>query len=359
MESTNLSAVVFQGGGAFGSYEYGAFKALWDWGIRPKVVTGVSIGAVNAAVIAGCKNDNPPAALDELWDRLSALPMPGLPDGLHHLLSMPFNPGMYAPNPWLFISPFTQTYFSDTYLLEKTLNEMIDWEKLNRGTTRLAVTSLNIETGKLEVFANFPQEGNQGQPTVLNASHILASGALPPGFPMVQIDGSHYWDGGLFDNTPLKPAFKALNGFKDSSEQNYTRSVYVFSLFPQRGVVPKNLLEVDDRKMSISFECKIDYDKKLYQKMNSLREFAHKVDALLPSDSPLRHDEGFQDLLSYQPFSPPIIIELTENYSLKEQLLMPGTDFTHKTIQHRCGVGYQIAMATLDGMLPQTDRIIR
>lgn len=349
MESVNLSAVVFQGGGAFGSYEYGAFKALWDRGIRPRIVTGVSIGAVNAAVIAGCKNDNPPVALDELWDRLSAIPMPGLPDGLHHLLSMPFNPGMYYPNPGLFISPFTQTYFSDTRLLERTLNEMIDWEKLNQGTTRLAVTSLNIETGKLEVFANFSQDGDQSQPTMLNASHILASGALPPGFPMVQINGSHYWDGGLFDNTPLKPAFKALNAFKDSPKQKYTRSIYVFSLFPQRGMVPKTLLEVEDRKMSISFECKVDYDQKLYQKMNSFREFAHKVDAVLPRDSPLRNDEGFTDLLSYEPFSPPIIIELTEKYSLKEQVLMPGTDFTHKTIKHRCDVGYQITMETLDG----------
>ncbi|MBF0175034.1 MAG: patatin-like phospholipase family protein [Magnetococcales bacterium] len=352
MESTRLSAVVFQGGGAFGAYEYGAFKALWDKGIHPRIVTGVSIGAVNAAVIAGCRNDNPPAALDELWHRISALPMPGIPDGLHHLLSLPYNPGMYYTNPGVFFAPWFQTSFSDTAPLAKTLNDMIDWDKLNHGPTRLAVTALNIETGKLEVFANFDQNevnsASAGQRRLLDVRHILASGALPPELPMVELDGQHYWDGGLFDNTPLKPAFKALNGIKDTATETFLRSVYVFSLFPQRGMVPKNMLEVRSRKTSINFECKVEFDRKLYKKINRYREFAQKMDAMLPDDSPLRHDEGFMDLRSYQPVPPPIVFELTENYSLQEQALMPGTDFTRKTIEHRCQTGYRIVMDTLN-----------
>ncbi|MBF0107815.1 MAG: patatin-like phospholipase family protein [Magnetococcales bacterium] len=352
MESNHLSAVVFQGGGAFGAYEYGAFTALWEKGIRPSVVTGVSIGAVNAAVIAGCRNDDPVAALDELWQRLSALPMPGIPDALHHLLSLPYNPGMYYTNPGLFFAPWSQTFFSNPSPLAKTLDDLIDWDKLNHGPIRLAVTSLNIESGRLEVFANFAGIGQDSSPPggrrPIDARHILASGALPPGFPMVEIDGGHYWDGGLFDNTPLKPAFKGLNGIKDAPGQTCRRTVYVLSLFPQKGVVPKNMIEVDSRKTNINFECKIDYDLKLFQKMNRFREFAMKVDELLPPDSPLREDEGFKDLRAYQPFTPPVVIELTESYSIGEQALIPGTDFTRKTIGHRRDVGYRIALETLE-----------
>ncbi|MBF0422291.1 MAG: patatin-like phospholipase family protein [Magnetococcales bacterium] len=347
METKKLTAFVFQGGGAFGAYEYGAFKALWEEGIRPDIVTGVSIGAVNAAVVAGCRNNDPPAALDELWKRFSAVPMPGLPEGLHHLLSLPFNPGMYYTNPGLFFSPLTQTHYAVTTLLEKTLNDLIDWDKLNQGPMHFAVTATNIETGLLEMFANFNVADEEApgpiKPPPIHALHILASGALPPGFPMVEIDNHYYWDGGLFDNTPLKPAFKALNNHKDSANITYDRSVYVFALFPHQGLVPKNMLEVNNRKMSIAFETKMGYDQKLYRKINDMRQFAYEVDRILPSDSPLRHHPGFQDLLSYQPVPPPIVIELTETYSLRELALVPGTDFTHQTIQQRCDTGYRIA----------------
>ncbi|MBF0414570.1 MAG: patatin-like phospholipase family protein [Magnetococcales bacterium] len=352
MTMETINAMVFQGGGAFGAYEYGAFKALWDQGVTPNIVTGVSIGAVNAAVVAGCRNNDPPAALDALWSRISAVPMPGLPQGLHHLLSLSFNPGMYYTNPGLFFSPLTQTHFAVTTLLENTLNDLVDWDKLNDGPMRLAVTATNVETGLLEVFANYDGAAATGDgPSKrrrISALHILASGALPPGFPMVEIDHQFYWDGGLFDNTPLKPAFRALNGYQDTSDKQYRRSVYVFSLFPHRGVVPKNMLEVNDRKMSISFESKIDFDRKMYEKINSFREFAQKMDQSLPTDSPLREDPGFKDLLSYQPVPPPVFIELTEKYSLRELALVPGTDFTRETILKRSETGYRIARETLD-----------
>lgn len=352
MTIETINAMVFQGGGAFGAYEYGAFKALWDQGVTPNIVTGVSIGAVNAAVVAGCRNDDPPAALDELWSRISAVPMPGLPQGLHHLLSLSFNPGMYYTNPGLFFSPLTQTHFAVTTLLEKTLNDLVDWDKLNNGPTRLAVTATNVETGLLEVFANYDGAGSNGvgqtKHRQINALHILASGALPPGFPMVELDSQYYWDGGLFDNTPLKPAFKALNEYQDSADKQYHRAVYVFSLFPHRGMVPKNMLEVNDRKMSISFESKIDFDRKMYKKINSFREFAHKVDQSIPVDSPLRAEPGFKDLLSYQPVPSPVFIELTEKYSLRELALVPGTDFTRETILKRSETGYRIARETLE-----------
>ncbi len=343
------TAVVFQGGGAFGAYELGAFRALWEKGIRPDVVTGVSIGAINAAVIAGCKNDDPPAALAELWDRLTVIPMPGLPDWLHHLLTMPYNPGMYALNPKLFLSPLTATSYSDTDLLRVTLNDLINWDKLNSGATKLAVTALNVGSGQLTVFRNYadPMARDQDVGVPLSAEHILASGSLPPAFPMTQVGSESFWDGGLFSNTPLKPAFKALQAIDDPDGSEVYRQIVIMALFPPTGKIPENMVEVETRKTDIAFGCKIDYDIELYEKIKSFREFAELVATECEGKEKILQSAGFKQLMAYKPIHKLLRIDLEEQGSLLEQKLIPGADFTQKTIMDRSLYGYEIAKRIL------------
>ena len=339
------TAIVLQGGGAYGAFEYGAMKAIFDHGIKPDVVTGVSIGAINAAVIAGCKNNDPVIGLGELWERLTVFSMPGLPDWLHHLLTMPYNPGMYTLNPKLFYNPTQAISYSDTGLLKKTLNDLIDWEKLNKKNPdiKLAVTALNIETGKLTVFRNYvdPAARNQDIGPPLTADHIIASGSLPPAFPMTQITEASYWDGGLFNNTPLKPAFKALQAI-DGDPDDTERRIIVLALFPPSGEVPKNMTEVETRKTDIAFECKIDFDKELYAKIKDFRDFAELVKSKLPKDKQIQDHPGFQRLMAYKSIHKLIEVKLDPKETLLEQSLIPGADFTQKTIKERTALGEKI-----------------
>jgi NTE family protein len=349
------TAIVFQGGGAYGAYELGAFKALWDNGIKPDVVTGVSIGAVNAAVIAGCKNDDPPKALDELWRRLTVIPMPGLPDWLHHLLTMPYNPGMYSLNTQFLLSPFTATSYSDTGLLKDTLNDIVDWKKLNKGAIKLAVTALNVGTGKLTVFRNYkdPKARSQDVGPPITADHIIASGSLPPAFPMTQIDEDSYWDGGLFSNTPLKPAFKALQAINDGAAKDVQRKIIVLALFPPAGKIPENMVEVETRKTDVAFGCKIDSDVELYKKIKEFRKFADLVTEQCEGNKSLTEkltkNEGYKKLMSYKTVDELLRIDLDGEESQLEQKLMPGADFTKKTIMERSGRGYDITTKKLLG----------
>ncbi len=346
------TAVVFQGGGAYGALEYGAMKAIYAQGIKPDVVTGVSIGAINASVFAGSKEANPIKSLEKLWKRLTAVAMPGLPDWLHHLYTLPYNPGMYSINPQLFFSPVTATSYSETNLLKDTLNELINWEKLNDPTRsiKLAVTALNIKTGKLAVFRNYvdPARKEKDVDPPITAEHIIASGSLPPAFPMTKINGDFYWDGGLFSNTPLKPAFKALQAIDDGSNQQIKRNIIVLSLFPPLGEVPFNMSEVETRKTEIAFECKIDYDKELYNKIDKFREFAELVKSKLPNDKEIQEHEGFKRLIAYKPIHKLIEIRLDPpKGTFFQHSFMPGADFTGATIKDRVKLGEEIAIKEL------------
>ena len=345
------TAIVFQGGGAFGALELGAFKKMVELGINPSVVTGVSIGAINAAVVAGCKNNNPVEALEQLWERLTVNSIPGIPNLINHVITLPYNPGMYAPNPELLYMPATATSYSVTELLKETLNQLIDWDKLNhqKNAIKLAVTALNIKTGKLAVFRNYVEPHAKaddiGPP--ITADHVVASGSLPPAFPMTQINGGTYWDGGLFSNTPLKPAIKALQSIED--DENTTevkRRIIILSLFPSAGEIPSNLAEVESRKMEIAFQCKIDFDKAHMEKIKKFHEFADLVARKLPDDPQIKNHEGFKKLMSYK-----IIHELKEvKLEVNEGFnILPGADFTRATIRRRQTLGAAIAEKALAG----------
>lgn len=347
------TAVVFQGGGAYGAFEFGAVRALDKLNIKPDVVTGVSIGAINAAVFAGCRNDDPVAALEQLWKRLTVISIPGIPNWLDHMLTLPYNPGMYYINPQLFYAPAIATSYSDTRLLHQTLNELIDWEKLNdpKRSIKLAVTALNIKTGKLAVFRNYDEPAKRdndiGPP--ITADHIVASGSLPPAFPMTTINGDAYWDGGLFNNTPLKPAIKGLQSIEDDENQNeIKRSIIILSLFPASGNVPKNMTEVESRKTEIAFECKIDFDKDHMKKIEQFKAFAELVASKYKDDPDIQKNAGFQRLMSYKQIHELVEVNLETTEEQSFPAFLPGADFTQLTIREREQLGKEITLRKLE-----------
>ena len=201
--------LVLQGGGALGSYQAGVYEALASSEYLPDWVAGISIGAINAAIIAGNAPENRVQRLRNFWEQITAPTTlwPPAPFGplaawqrrASALMALTFGqPGFFAPRPpqdW-FSSNKCISYYN-TSALKTTLERLIDFDRINSAKeTRLSVGAVNVRTSH---FAYFDSEE-----ITIRPEHVMASGALPPGFPPIEIDGEQYWDGGLFSNTPLQ-----------------------------------------------------------------------------------------------------------------------------------------------------------
>src|ERR1700748_94154 len=207
--------LVLQGGGALGSYQAGAYQALCNFDFEPDWVAGISIGAINAAIIAGNDPEKRVQRLKEFWEMVSA-PVPWNPIKTGDRGRSLFNeasaaliatfgvPGFFQPRfppapLWPQGSPQSQSYY-DTTPLRATLERLVDFDLINDVKTRLSVGAVSVTTGNFKYFDNFEFK-KLGKK--IGPEHIMASGALPPGFPSIEIEGEHYWDGGIASNTPL------------------------------------------------------------------------------------------------------------------------------------------------------------
>ena len=240
-------ALVLQGGGALGSYQAGVYEALAEAGYLPDWVAGISIGAVNAALIAGNAPEARVPALREFWEEVSMptalwpdLPLPGWGAALRQgaaLSAMTFGqPGFFRP----LLPGAANTSYYDTSCLRATLERLCDFDRINAGTIRLSVGAVNVRTGNFAYFDTGHQK--------LGPEHIMASGALPPGFPPIEIDGEQYWDGGLVSNTPLQYVL-------DDQPRRETLAFQV-DLFSARGKLPENLSEVEERRKDIQYSSR-------------------------------------------------------------------------------------------------------
>ncbi|HYZ48274.1 MAG TPA: patatin-like phospholipase family protein, partial [Sphingomonas sp.] len=247
MPLPNKVALVLQGGGALGSYQAGVYQALHEQGIEIDRVAGISIGGINAAIIAG----NPPELrskrLSAFWERVSSwmpsFPMPTDHDKwreyLHEIsagfVAMVGVPGFFGPRfvPPMLAQPGTPDALSfyDATPLRKTLDDLIDWDLLNDGPIELSVGAVNIRSGNLRFFSNRKER--------LDARHIIASGALPPGLPPVEIDGELWWDGGIVSNTPLQHLL--------DQDERLNTLVFQVDLFSARGALPRDIQDVMGR----------------------------------------------------------------------------------------------------------------
>ncbi|WP_033073189.1 patatin-like phospholipase family protein [Sphingopyxis sp. MWB1] len=250
----DLVVLVLQGGGALGSYQAGVYEALIELGIELDWVAGISIGAVNAAIIAGNDRESAPAKLREFWNEISSA-LPALPTVDNDLIRewthlgaaahvATFGvPGFFIPRwpPPAFAARQTPAAVSlyDTAPLAATLDRLVDWDRLNNGAMRLSVGAVAVETGNFRYFDTKKER--------IDARHIMASGALPPGLPPVEIDGHWYWDGGLVSNTPLEHVVAAAD-----------RDMLAFQvdLFPARGARPHDLEEAWSREKDIRYSSR-------------------------------------------------------------------------------------------------------
>src|ERR1700759_4391997 len=254
--------LVLQGGGALGSYQAGAYQALCHFDFEPEWVAGISIGAINAAIIAGNEPAKRVSRLKEFWETVS----PGAPwvpapvtkgereRSLYNETSAAFiatfgTPGFFPPRAppaplWPKGSPQAQSFY-DTAPLRKTLERLVDFDRINDLKCRLSVGAVSVTTGNLRYFDNveFKKLGKR-----IGPEHIMASGALPPGFPSIVIEGEHYWDGGIASNTPLDYVLDA--------ETRKDLLIFQIDLFSARGLLPENLLEAAEREKDIRFSSR-------------------------------------------------------------------------------------------------------
>jgi len=274
-------ALVLQGGGALGAYQAGVFEALSEAGIQPNWLSGVSIGGINAAIIAGNKPENQIARLRDFWETVSSRKIwHHTPDGdmfrsLRNQVSAYKTmssglPGFFEPrrnSAWAALAGAEDaTSFYDTSLLRETLNRLIDWDLLNSGTRRLSVGAVNVRTGNFRYFDNAIEP--------LSAEHIMASGALPPAFPAIKVDNEFYWDGGIVSNTPLQYLLEL--------DQLENSLVFQVDLFSARGEMPREMAEVLARQKDITYSSRTRNSTDTFRKLHCAT--LHLRDALLRLD---------------------------------------------------------------------------
>ncbi|MFC4274834.1 DUF3734 domain-containing protein [Achromobacter aloeverae] len=290
-------ALVLQGGGALGSYQAGVYQGMHEGGLQPDWVAGISIGAINAAIIAGSPPDERVERLRGFWESIcrpygyGALPwgdllaglMQGAPGGSYAYGSPDVNsrlaasyallygqPGFFQPRPFPPFwpqgnGPAGASYY-DTAPLEKTLNTYVDFDLLNLGDVRASFGAVNVRTGNFAYF-----DSNK---ITLTARHVMASGALPPGFPAVEIDGEYYWDGGVVSNTPL---YYVL-----SPHPTWDTLALQVDLWPARGPLPDTMEKVMERLKDIQYSSRTRLVTDTLQRNLGLRRDMQRLLSLLP-----------------------------------------------------------------------------
>ncbi|MHB1198431.1 MAG: patatin-like phospholipase family protein [Polaromonas sp.] len=299
--------LVLQGGGALGAYQGGMFEALCESYPEPAWVAGISIGAINAALIAGNPGHARVARLREFWELVSSsVLLPGVANRVtaretlneaSATQSMMFGvPGFFAPRfpPAPFQprgTPEAISYY-DTAPLLQTLERLVDFDLINSGSVRLSVGAVNVRTGNFEYFDSTRQR--------IDARHIMASGALPPGFAPVEIDGEHYWDGGLVSNTPLQHVL--------DQPGKRCRVVFQIDLFAATGALPTTLSEVTEREKDIRFSSRTRLNTTNELDMQVIAQAAQRLIGKLPPE--LRDDPDVRALSSVRCDSSVAVVHL-------------------------------------------------
>ena len=284
--------LLLQGGGALGSYQGGVYQALAERDLHPDWVAGISIGAINGAIIAG----NPPAArvekLRAFWELVTA-PVFDLPAGVLGLNWALTNPAaawagplsatraLVSGAPDFFIPRVPPPYlhspggpratsFYDTAPLRQTLERLVDFDRINAKQTRFSAGAVNVRSGNFRYFDN--------QTDVITAKHVMASGALPPGFPAIEIDGEFYWDGGLVSNTPLDWVLEGCGVRQDTL-------VFQVDLWSATGALPRDLTDVAARQKEIQFSSRTRASTDAFKKTQQFRADLAETVALIPPGS--------------------------------------------------------------------------
>ncbi|MBR0709938.1 patatin-like phospholipase family protein [Bradyrhizobium liaoningense] len=326
--------LVLQGGGALGSYQAGVYQALHEAGIEPDWIIGTSIGAINASLIAGNAREHRLARLREFWKRMEQQPVwdwraafPGFNEKLAYWSTVTHGiPGFFRPNPLAHAGdsyPLGADHagFYSTAPLEKTLRELVDFDLANRRAPRLTVGAAHVGTSEMRYF-----DSRDGELTV---KHIMASGALPPAFPAVRIDGELYWDGGILSNTPTEAVF----------DDNPRRDSLIFSvhLWNPVGPEPATMAEVMNRHKDVQYSSRIASQIVRQQQAHRLRHVINQLAARLPEGE--LNDPAVRELMSYGCSTRMHVVRLLAP-QLEHETHTKDIDFSPSGITRRWHAGY-------------------
>jgi NTE family protein len=291
----DVTALVLQGGGALGSYQAGVYEGLAQVGIHPNWVAGISIGALNAAVIAGNPPERRIEQLRSFWEFICRQPWwPPLQSTLNSNSSdklphawrsfvdsmetartlLEGQNGFFVPRPWYSRAlgpsgPLTASFY-DTRPLRSTLERFADFDRINRSDLmRVSVGAVNVRTGNFAYFDNTER--------TLRPEHFMASGALPPGFPAVEVDGEFYWDGGLVSNTPLYYVLIA--------EPRRDALIFQIDLWSATGALPGTLQQVAARQKAIQYSSRTRLITTQMNEQQNYRRLLHQLMALVPESA--------------------------------------------------------------------------
>jgi NTE family protein len=343
-------ALLLQGGGALGSYQAGVYQALAEADLHPDWVAGISIGAINSAIIAGNPPDKRVERLREFWETVSASPL-GIPyfkdvelrDEFNHqmvnharalnilMFGAPnfFVPRLPPPVLWPAGRVDRASYYDNTPL-KVTLGRLVDFERINAGPMRFSVGAVDICSG------NFTYFDTNTTTQRIGVEHVMASGSLPPGFPATPIDGQYFWDGGLVSNTPLQWVL-------DSRPRRDTLALQI-DLWNARGDLPKDLIEVEVRQKEIVYSSRNRAATDQYKAMQKLRiAVAHVLDKLPPD---MRDSEDAKLLAAEADNKVCNIVHLIYR-AKKYEGIAKDFEFSRRTMEEHWATGYANAKRTL------------
>jgi len=299
-ERCDRIALVLQGGGALGAYQAGVYQALHEADIDPDFVSGVSIGAINAAIIAGNPKRKRLEKLRQWWDMITERKIwHYTPDGdvfrkMRNAASSWMTitmgqPGFFKPrehNPWFSLAGAQSalSYYDNAPLFD-TLLELVDFSLINEKAIGFAVGAVNVLSGNFLYFDNSREE--------ITPDHIMASGALPPALPMVKIGTDHYWDGGIVSNTPLQHLLE--------QESPLNTLVFQVDLFSARGVLPRDIQEVMARHKDIMYSSRTRYNTDVYRRIHQWKSKLRDVLDRMPSEAMTDEDRKLKSQLDDMP----------------------------------------------------------
>jgi NTE family protein len=325
--------LVFQGGGALGAYQAGVYQALHEAGIEPDWIIGTSIGAINASLIAGNEPENRLDRLEEFWRRMRRKEFwglsnwPGLADTTSYWSTLLGGiPGFFEPNPLAFLGAHyplgrDSAGFYSTAPLEKTLTDLIDFALIERCTPRLTVGAAHVRTSQMRYF--------DSRETAITARHVMASGALPPAFPAVRIDGELYWDGGILSNTPTEAIFE------DFPRRNSL--IFAVHMWNPMGPEPETIWEVLHRHKDIQYSSRVASHIARQRQVHKLRHVVSELVKFVPEAD--RNHPVVKDLAEYGCLTRMHVVQLLAP-RLDNENHTKDIDFSPTGIRLRWEAGY-------------------
>jgi NTE family protein len=341
MKALGQTVLVLQGGGALGAYQVGVYEALAETGVEPDWVVGTSIGAINASLIAGSPKSERIDRLCEFWKRVEQgngftnfMPQWLAATARNTITVSAGVPSFFQPQPAAFVSPHLPLgpdaagYYTTRPLME-TLEELIDFDQLNSGDVRLTVGASKVSNSEMVYFDSRDIE--------IDVRHVLASGALPPAFPAVRIDGELYWDGGILSNTPVEVVF----------DDNPRRSSLVLAvhIWNPHGPEPRSIWEVMNRQKDLQYSSRSMAQIKRQRQLHRLRHIIAELSAMVPAE--LAKDKAVAEMRNYGCTTTMHVVRLLAP-ALEYEDHSKDIDFSPEGIRQRREAGYRHTMETIE-----------